>query len=210
MTTVAKKPQAPDPAYLAAVLRRRQAMRAQLDEAEALFAVADTEAAALLAQQYEATRSTKSDITLPDDETKFAAVTRVPGSAAAQVEDRGAFVAWVRDTYPDHFDYRIIPARTETFVTEEFEAAVLDALTAANSTEYADPDTGLVHQVPGVRMRANRRPYFRWSFTRKSKGQPLTGQELALDAIEAARLDIRTAPELPAAEVEVPVEVIEQ
>ncbi|MDX3214540.1 hypothetical protein PV318_03140 [Streptomyces sp. ME02-6991-2B] len=190
MTDIATRPTAPDPAYLAAVLRRRQAMQAQLDAAKALFAEVDTEAAHLLTQQYEATRSTKADVAL-DDGTRFATVTRVAGEAEAQVTDRAAFHAWVRDTYPAHFGFRIIPARTEVYVDEAWADALLAQATAAGTAQYADPDTGEVHTVPGVAVRGTRRAYFRWLFTRRSKAQPMDGRELALDAIEAARIDLR-------------------
>lgn len=201
MTTAPEKaPQAPDPAYLAAVLRHRQAMAAQLDRAKAMFAEVDTDAAALLAQQYKATRSTKADVTLPDGETKFATVTRVGGEAEAQVTDRAAFHAWVRDTYPDHWSFKVIPARTETVVDDAFADEVLSAVTAANTAEYADPESGVVHEVPGVSIRPTRRAYFRWLFTRASKRQPLDGRDLAAQAVAAGLISTDTPPALPAAE----------
>ncbi|MFF4751796.1 hypothetical protein [Streptomyces sp. NPDC001270] len=199
MSDVEKKPEPVDPAYLAAVLRRRQAMRARLDAAEALFEDANTEATQLLAQQYKATKSTKADITLADD-TKFATVTRVGGEAEAQVTDRAAFEAWVRDTFPEHFGFRIIPARTETYVKDAFADQVLAAVTAANVTQYANPETGEIHDVPGVAIKATRSPYFRWLFTRTSKRQPLDGRELVAEALQTGHLDLDTPPALaPAA-----------
>ncbi|WP_326698013.1 hypothetical protein OG909_12085 [Streptomyces sp. NBC_01754] len=194
------QPTAPDPAYLAAVLRHRQAMQAQLDRAKAIFAEVDTDATALLAQQYTATKSTKADVTLPDGETKIATVTRVGGETEAQVTDRDAFHAWVRDTYPDHFGFRIVPARTEVTVDDAFTDQVLASVTAANSAEYADPETGVVHEVPGVTIKATRRPYFRWLFTRASKRQPLDGRDLAAQAVAAGLISTDTPPALPAAE----------
>jgi hypothetical protein len=198
-TATEQKVQAPDPAYLAAVLRQRQAMQAQLDRAKAMFAEVDTDATALLAQQYTATKSIKTDITLPDDTTKFATVTRVGGEAEAQVTDRAAFHAWVRDTYPDHWGFKVIPARTETIVDGAFADQVLATVTAANVAEYADPETGVVHEVPGVTIRPTRRAYFRWLFTRASKRQPLDGRELAAQAIQAGQISADTPPALPAA-----------
>ncbi|MCZ9350753.1 hypothetical protein NGM36_13245 [Streptomyces mutabilis] len=201
MSDVEKKTEAPDPAYLAAVLRRRQAMRARLDAAAEMFEEVDTEAAYLLTQQYKATKSTKADVTL-DDETKFATVTRVGGEAEARVTDRAAFQAWVRDTYPDHFGFRIIPARTEVVVDDAFTDQVLASVTAANSPRYVDPETQEIHDVPGVAMQATRRPYFRWLFTRSSKRQPLDGRALVAEALQAGHLDLDTplAIEAPPAE----------
>ncbi|MGW3511208.1 hypothetical protein [Streptomyces sp. NPDC000994] len=198
MTDVEKKTAPPDPAYLAAVLRRRQAMRARLDAAEALFEDANAEATHLLAQQYKATKSTKADVTL-DDDTKFATVTRVGGEAEARVTDREAFAAWVRDTYPEHFDFRIIPARTEVVIDDAFTDQVLAAVNAANATQYADPQTGVIHDVPGVAIQPTRRPYFRWLFTRSSRRQPLDGRELVAEALQAGQLDLDAPLALAAA-----------
>ncbi|MGW8762337.1 hypothetical protein ACWGN5_07540 [Streptomyces sp. NPDC055815] len=191
MSAVEVKVEAPDPAYLAAVLRRRQAMRAQLDHAEAMFENVNTEATALLDRQYRATKSVKADVTL-DDDTKFATVTRVGGEAEAKVTDREAFAAWVRDTYPEFFDFRIVPARTEVVINNAFIDRVLGAVNAANSPQYADPETGEVHDVPGVAIRGTRSPHFRWLFTRASKRQPLDGRELVAEALAADRLDLDT------------------
>ncbi|GHC44274.1 MULTISPECIES: hypothetical protein [Streptomyces rochei group] len=201
MSDVEKKTEAPDPAYLAAVLRRRQAMRARLDAAAEMFEEVDTEAVHLLTQQYKATKSTKADVTLADD-TKFATVTRVGGEAEAKVTDRAAFQAWVRDTYPDHFGFRIIPARTEVYVDDAFTDRVLAEATAANTPRYVDPETQEIHDVPGVTIQATRRPYFRWLFTRSSKRQPLDGRELVAEALQAGYLDLDTplAIEAPPAE----------
>ncbi|WP_404959055.1 hypothetical protein [Streptomyces sp. 147326] len=199
--TEAEKVEAPDPAHLAAVLRRRQAMRAQLDQAEVLYEDVNREAGKLLDQQYRATRSTKADITL-DDDTKFANVTRVGGEAEAQVTDREAFAAWVRDNYPDHWDFRIVPARTETVVDQTFAAAVLAAVDAAGAPQYADPASGLVHDVPGVMIKPTRSRYYRWTFTRPSKRQPLDGRELVATAVTAGLLDLDAPLAIEAAPAE--------
>ncbi|WP_032769894.1 hypothetical protein [Streptomyces sp. CNS654] len=199
MTAVEPKPQAPDPAYLAAVLRHRQAMAAQLDRAKAMFAEVDADASALLAQQYKATKSTKAEVTLPDGETKFATVTRVGGEAEAQVTDREAFTAWVRDTYPEFWNFKIVPASTVTVVDDAFVDRVLASVSAANGPEYADPKSGVVHTVPGVAIRPTRRAYFRWLFTRSTKSQPLDGRELAAQAIAAGLISTDAPPALPAA-----------
>lgn len=191
MSTVEKKVEAPDPAYLSAVLRRRQAMRARLDAAEALFETVNTEATALLDRQYRATKSVKADVVL-DDDTKFATVTRVGGEAEARVTDREAFGAWVRDYYPEFFDFRVIPARTEVVIDDAFTDRVLGAVTAANTAQFADPETGEVHDVPGVAIQPTRKAYFRWLFTRPSKRQPLDGRELVDEALAAERLDLDT------------------
>lgn len=198
MTDIEQRPAAPDPAYLAAVLRRRQAMQARLDDAKDIFEHVNTEAVHLLTQQYEATRSVKSDVTL-DGDTKFATVTRVGGESEAQVTDREAFRAWVRDTYPQHHDFKIIPARTEIVIDAQFEADLLAQITATGAAKYVDTDTGEIHEVPGVAIRGTRRPYFRWLFTRASKRQPLDGRALVAQAVSGGRLDLDEPLALPAA-----------
>ncbi|WP_329423012.1 hypothetical protein [Streptomyces sp. NBC_01268] len=197
MSTVEKKVEAPDPDHLAAVLRHRQAMRARLDAAEGMFEDINREAAKLLTQQYQATRSTKADVTL-DDGTRFATVTRVGGEAEARIIDRPAFEAWVRDTFPEHFDFRIIPARTEVVIDEQFAAQVLGAVNAANTPRYADPNTGELHDVPGVAIQPTKSPHFRWLFSRTSKNQPRDGRALVAEAVAAKRLDLDTPPKPPA------------
>lgn len=189
MTDIEQRPAAPDPAYLAAVLRRRQAMQARLDDAKDIFEEVNTEAVHLLTQQYEATRSVKADVTL-DGDTKFATVTRVGGESEAQVTDRGAFQAWVRDTYPQHHDFKVIPARTEITIDPKFTASLLAQVTAAGAAKYVDTDTGEIHEVPGVKIQGTRRPYFRWLFTRASKRQPLDGRALVAQAVQGGRLDL--------------------
>jgi hypothetical protein len=180
-------------------------MRARLDDAGHIFDEVDAEAKKLLKQQYEATRATKAEITLGDDaHTPFATVTRVGGESEAKVTDLPAFQAWVRDTYPDHFDYKIIPARTEIVIDQGFTAAVLAQITAAGggTPQYADPDTGLIHDVPGVAIRGTRAAHFRWLFTRASKKQRMDGRALAAQAVAAGELDLDaplTPPALPPA-----------
>ncbi|MFF2014032.1 hypothetical protein ACFVWY_33905 [Streptomyces sp. NPDC058195] len=196
---VEKKATPPDPAYLAAVLRQRLAMKARLDAAAELFETVNTRAEYLLDQQYKASKSTKAEVTLGgDDDAKFGTVTRVGGEAEAEVTDRDAFAAWVRDTYPEHWNFRIVPARTEVVVDQTFTAAVLAAVDAADAPAYADPESGEIHEVPGVRIVPKRRRYWRWLFTRTSKRQPLDGRALAAEAVEAGRLDLDCAIEAPA------------
>ncbi|MFF4177621.1 hypothetical protein [Streptomyces sp. NPDC001750] len=196
---VEKKPTPPDPAYLAAVLRQRLAMKARLDAAAEMFEEWNTVAEYLLDQQYKTSKSTKADVTLGgEDDTKFGTVTRVGGEAEAEVTDRDAFAAWVRDNYPDHFDFRIIPARTEVVIDQTFTAAVLAAVDAAGASVYADPESGEIHDVPGVRIVPKRRRYWRWLFTRASKRQPLDGRALAAEAVEVGHLDLDRAIEAPA------------
>ncbi|AGK80430.1 hypothetical protein SFUL_5542 [Streptomyces microflavus DSM 40593] len=196
---VEKRPTPPDPAHLAAVLRQRLAMKARLDAAEKLFEEVNFRAEYLLDQQYKASKSVKADVTLGgDDDLKFGTVTRVGGQAEAEVTDRTAFTAWVRDTYPEHWNFRIIPARTEVVVDQTFTAAVLAAVDAAGVPQYADPDSGELQEVPGVRIVPKRRRHWRWLFSRPSKRQPLDGRGLAAAAVEAGHLDLDRAIEAPA------------
>jgi hypothetical protein len=55
---------------------------------------------------------------------------------------------------------------------------------------YADPETGEIHDVPGVAIRPTRSRYYRWTFTRPSKRQPLDGRALVAEALQAGQLDL--------------------
>ncbi|MFH9295650.1 hypothetical protein [Streptomyces sp. NPDC017520] len=201
---VEKKPTPPDPTYLAAVLRQRLAMKAQLDAAEKMFQEVNVRAEYLLNQQHKASKTTKADVTLgtdlggDEDDTKFGTVTRIAGVAEAEVTDRETFAAWVRDTYPENWNIRVVPARTEIVVDQAFTDQVLAAVNAAGLPQYADPDSGEIQEVPGVRIIPKRSAYWKWLFTRKSKRQPLDGRDLAAAAVEAGHVNLDRTVEAPA------------
>lgn len=110
---------------------------------------------------------------------------------AAAVTDVEKFTAWVME----HFGGEI----TRRFVTEVkpgFQKKVLAEMTAAGVAEWADPETGVIHEVPGVEMQG------RAAYTRMTL--PDVGKEAIAEAWRAGRLGaavpaaIAPAPAAPA------------
>jgi hypothetical protein len=84
-------------------------------------------------------------VSLPDTDTDIATVSLTAGSAEARVTDADAFKAWVIENYSSEIERRFV-----TEVRAAFQEKVLGALTAAGGIEWADPDSGVIHEVPGV------------------------------------------------------------
>src|SRR5690554_3734981 len=74
-------------------------------------------------------------------------VSLVQPKAAAAVTDPDAFTAWVLEHYAGEIKREFV-----TSVQPGFQKKILDALTAAGTAEWADPETGVIHEVPGVTM----------------------------------------------------------
>lgn len=89
--------------------------------------------------------------TLPDGKTKIATISLTKGSAEAQVVDETAFKAWVMEHYNSEIERRFVAE-----VRGAFRTKLLAQMTAANSAEWADPETGVIHEVPGVAIRPAR------------------------------------------------------
>lgn len=69
----------------------------------------------------------------------------------ASVADEAAFLAWVRDSHPSEVERRFV-----TEVRPAFATRVLAEMTAAGTPRVVDTETGEVHDVPGVEIRATR------------------------------------------------------
>jgi hypothetical protein len=192
---------APDPATIRDAVTRQAVLGALLDQIKDAYHDARRDAHELLEQQYKATGTTKTDATLPDG-TRVGSVSRRGGERAAQVTDDEAFAAWVRDHYPTEHVVRIIPARVEVTVRPAFAAQILAEMTAAAAPRYADPETGEVHDVPGVEIRPSRAATHQLTYTRGSKGQPLTGRDLVARAWREGDLAAHVMPALAPAAAE--------
>jgi hypothetical protein len=86
-------------------------------------------------------------VTLPDG-PDIATVSLASGEAAAKVIDEEKFVAWVVGQ-GERFKSEIV-RRFVTEVQPAFTQKILSELTASGGTEWADPETGVIHDVPGV------------------------------------------------------------
>jgi hypothetical protein len=92
----------------------------------------------------------KVSATLPDG-TKVATISRSDAKPAAVVIDDEAFRAWVRTVAPDEIKTRLV-----TEVRPAYRTAILAQMTAAGVPRVVDTETGELHDVPGVEVRATR------------------------------------------------------
>ncbi|MFB7938789.1 hypothetical protein [Streptomyces sp. NPDC056049] len=79
--------------------------------------------------------------------TDIGKATLVQPKAAASVIDETALLDWVREVAPSEITNRIV-----TEIRPAWRKNLLDSLTAAGVIEWADPETGVIHEVPGVEM----------------------------------------------------------
>lgn len=116
----------------------------------------------------DSTGATRVSAALPDG-TKVATVSATEPKPAAVVVDEPAFRAWVRETAATEVVSRVV-----TEVRPAYAAALLAEMTAAGAPVWADRETGEVHDVPGVEVRATR--------ARGHSVRPVTGGREALIA----------------------------
>jgi hypothetical protein len=104
-----------------------------------------------------------------DEGQDIGTVSLVQPKASAAVADAEAFTAWVVDNFATEVERKFV-----TSVKPGFQKKLLDQITAAGVTEWADPETGVIHAVPGVVMQG------RTAYTR------MTVPEAGRDAIAEA------------------------
>jgi hypothetical protein len=92
----------------------------------------------------------KVTATLPDG-TKVATISRSDAKPAAVVIDDDAFLAFVRSIAPGEISTRLV-----TEVRPAYRTTVLAQMTAAGVARIVDTETGELHDVPGVEIRATR------------------------------------------------------
>jgi hypothetical protein len=129
---------------------REAALKTLLDKVQSAYDDARkvTRTALEAADKESGTR--KAAVALPDG-PDIATVSLSSGEAAAKVTDEEAFKAWVIACYGTEVERRFV-----TEVRAAFRDKVLGALTAAGSAEWADPDSGVIHEVPGVAIAPSR------------------------------------------------------
>ncbi|WP_432051213.1 hypothetical protein [Streptomyces xiamenensis] len=126
-----------------------------LEEA-ALKALADLvgerlkEVKELMQQQLVDSGATRVDATLADG-VKVATISRRSPTPAAVVTDEAALLAWVREYARGEVSTRVV-----TEVRPAYRKRLLDEITAAGTPRVCDADTGELHDVPGVEVRATR------------------------------------------------------
>lgn len=92
----------------------------------------------------------KVTASLPDG-TKVATISRSDAKPAAVVVDDDAFLAFVRTVAPSEISTRLI-----TEVRPAYRTTILAQMTAAGVARIVDTETGELHDVPGVEVKATR------------------------------------------------------
>ncbi|MGW7001326.1 hypothetical protein ACWGCW_00510 [Streptomyces sp. NPDC054933] len=127
-------------------------------------------------------------VSLPDGHD-IGKVSLVQPKAAAVVVDEEAFRAWVRSVRPSEIVTRLV-----TEVRPAWAALVLKEVTAAGVAQWCDPETGELHDVPGVQMQG------RAAYTRMAV--PDDGREAIAAAWQNGQLAHLVLPQLAAAPTE--------
>lgn len=109
---------------------------------------AETQAALDEAEGQTGTRQVAAK--LPDG-TPIATISLTDPKPEAKVTDADAFQAWVMEAFPGEIERRFVAE-----VRSAFLAKVLDEMTAAGVARVVDKETGELHDVPGVEVRATR------------------------------------------------------
>lgn len=87
---------------------------------------------------------------LPDG-TTVATLSLTDPNPEAKVTDTATFKAWVMEFFPGEIERRFV-----TEVREAFTTKLLAEMTAAGVPRIVDKDTGELHDVPGVQVKATR------------------------------------------------------
>lgn len=119
-------------------------LKTLLDAVDAAYKAKRAEVQQLLDAAAEETGTRQVAVTLPDG-TEVAKVSLSSGSAEAKVVDEAAFTAWVLENFASEIERKFV-----TNVRPQFAKKILDELTAAGGTDWPDPETGVIHEVPGV------------------------------------------------------------
>jgi len=116
--------------------------------------------------------------------------TLVQPKAAATVTDEAALLAWVREVAKSEVTTRLV-----TEIRPAWLAQLKKQIEAVGKAEWADPETGVIHNVPGIDLVG------RTARTRLTV--PDAGKQAIASAWRNRLLDAVVMPELPAAEQEV-------
>ncbi|HZX39705.1 MAG TPA: hypothetical protein VFF37_15500 [Streptomyces sp.] len=129
---------------------REAYLKTLLDFVNDAYKEARAETQTLLDTAAEETGTRQVAVTLPDG-LDIATVSLSAGEGAAKVTDPEKFKAWVLENYGSEIKREFV-----TSVQPAFEKKLLAEMTAAGGTEWPDPETGVIHEVPGVEITASR------------------------------------------------------
>lgn len=119
------------------------------------------------------------------DEQDIGTASLVQPAAAAVVADVEKFKAWVMDHYASEIERKFVAE-----VRASFTARLLKEMTAAGVAQWADPETGEIHDVPGVAMQG------RAAYTRMTV--PDVGKQAIAQAWQSGALSHLVLPQLTA------------
>jgi len=120
-----------------------------------------------------------------DEQRDIGTASLVQPKAAAIVTDEEKFKAWVVDNYGSEIERKFV-----TQVRAAFTARLLKDMTAAGVAQWCDPETGELHDVPGVEMQG------RAAYTRMTV--PDSGKQAIAAAWQSGALAHLVLPQLPA------------
>lgn len=134
---------------------REAYLKTLLDVVNDAYKEARAETQTLLDTAAEETGTRQVAVTLPGSPEQpgvdIATVSLSAGEGAAKVTDSEKFKAWVLENYGSEIKREFV-----TSVQPAFQKKLLDEMTAAGGAEWADPETGVIHDVPGVEIAASR------------------------------------------------------
>jgi hypothetical protein len=188
---------------------REAVLKALLDTIDAEYKTARAQVQAALERQQKATGGTKFEATLPDG-TKVGTVTLTGGEPEAKVTDRAAFIEWARNAYPTERETKVITREVQMIksIRPAFEAQLLAQMTAAGVARVVQPaqvdeTTGevtgddVVHEVPGVEIKATRKKSHSVNFLKK--GGAWVGRQIIAEQWRTGALAAIILPALAAA-----------
>lgn len=132
------------------------------------------------------TGTQKISVSLDEDAGQdIGTISLIQPKAAATITDADAFTAWVIKNFATEIERAWV-----TKVKPGFQKKILDQVTAAGVAEWADPETGVIHSVPGVAMQG------RAAYTRMTV--PDAGKAAIAEAWREGRLATVALPTLTA------------
>jgi hypothetical protein len=129
---------------------REAYLKTLLDAVDGAYKAARAEVQQALDEAARDTGTRQISVTLPNG-TEIAKVSLTSGTAEAKVSDDEAFKAWVMKNFATEIERQFVAT-----VRPAFTKRLLAELTAAGGTEWADPETGVIHDVPGVAIQPAR------------------------------------------------------
>jgi hypothetical protein len=125
-------------------------LKALYDQVKDLYDAAREETQREFDEAKKTTGTTRLTVEL--DGAPIATTSRTDPKPEARVTDLDLFTKWVRDNYPTEIHSRVV-----TEIRTAFTARLMKEMTAAGVPRWVDSDTGEIHEVPGVEVRATRK-----------------------------------------------------